>query len=76
VASKIGLSNGSYVSLWDRLGIADQGRAGGSKRIAIGTRLHDEETASRVGLQVLGMYGHIADEEDGPADRIEREGHQ
>ena len=46
--------------------MADEGRPGGPQRIAIGPCLPDEEAASRVGLQILGVHGHIADEEDGP----------
>ncbi len=76
VASEVSLPNASYIVLRHRFGIADQGCPGGPKRITVGPCLPDEEAASGVGLQVLGVHGHIADEEDGPPGRIEREGHQ
>jgi hypothetical protein len=47
-----------------------------SKRVTIGASLPDEETASRIGLQILRVHRHVADEEDGPAGGIECEGHQ
>jgi hypothetical protein len=47
---------------------------GGSKRLFVGPCLADKEAGSGVGLEVLGMHGHIADEEDGPPGRIERKG--
>ena len=62
--------------LWYRFGMPNQGRSWCPKWVAIGTCLFDEKTASRIGLQVLGVHGHIANEERGPSDRIEREGHQ
>ena len=34
------------------------------------------KTASRIGLQILGLHGDIANEEGEPASRIERKGHQ
>src|ERR1700722_11248936 len=73
---KILFSNGNYIVFYDRLGMADQCRSGSPKRIAIGSCLPYEETASRIGLQILSMHGHIANEENGTACRIEREGHQ
>jgi hypothetical protein len=62
--------------LLHRFGMADQGGPCGPERVAIGTFLSDEEAASRIGLQILGMHGHIANEEDGTTSKIEREGHQ
>jgi hypothetical protein len=56
--------------------LADEGGPSGPKRITVGPRLPDEEAASRVGLQVLGVHGHIADEENRPTKSIEREVHQ
>jgi hypothetical protein len=38
--------------------------------------LANEEAASGVGLQVLGVHGHIADEENGPTQGIDSERHQ
>ena len=76
VAGEIDLSNRSEVVFWHGLGVSDQGRSGSPKGITIGTRLCDEEAASRVSLQILGVHCHIADQEDGPACRIEGEGHQ
>src|SRR5579859_986487 len=57
-------------------GPADHGSPRGSKRVTIGACLPDEETASWIGLQVLRVHRHIANEEDRLAGRIEREGHQ
>src|SRR5450631_3105189 len=75
VASKVFLSNGSYIMVWHWFSIADHGRPGGSKRIST-SRLCYEQAASRVGFQILSMHGHIAYEENGPAGRIQRERHQ
>src|ERR1700753_2201505 len=76
MASKVPFSNRSNIMLWYGFGMTDQGRPRCPKWVAIGTCLFDEKTASRIGLQVLGVHGHIANEEGGPAGRIEGEGHQ
>jgi hypothetical protein len=55
VASQISLPHASYIVLGDTFGVTDQGCPAGSKRITIIPRLPDEEAASGVGLQVLGM---------------------
>jgi len=75
VASQVSLPSVSYIVLRHRFGIADQGCPGSPKPIIIGRCLADEEAASGVGLQVLGVHGHIADEEDGLPERIECERH-
>src|SRR5258707_11000441 len=56
VASQVFLPNASYIVLRHRFGIANHGCSGGSKSITIGPRLPDEEAASGVGLQVLGVH--------------------
>src|ERR1700761_985024 len=61
VACEVSFPSVSYIILRDGFGIADQGCSGGSKRISVGPCLANEEAASGVGLQVLGMHGHIAD---------------
>ena len=76
VTNQVSLPNASYIVGRHRFGIANHGCSGGSKRITVGPCLANEEAASGVGLQVLGVHGHIADEEDGPPGRIESEGHQ
>ena len=76
VASEVLLPNVSYVVLRYRFGSADESRLGGPKSIPVGRHLPDEEAASRVGFQVLGVHGHIADQKDGPTGRIESEWHQ
>jgi len=76
VASQVPLPSVTYIVLRQRFGIADQGCPGRPKRITLGPCLADEEAASGVGLQVLGVRGHIADEEEGLPERIERERHQ
>ena len=76
MASQILFPNGSGMSLWHRFGMTDQGDPSGPERFAIGTCLSDEETASRIGLQILGVHGHIANEEDRTTGKIKREGHQ
>src|ERR1039458_4026401 len=76
VASKVCLSNGSEIGFWHRLGVSNQGRSGSPKWVAISARLRNEEAASRVSLQILGVHGHVADEEDGPTCGIEGERHQ
>jgi hypothetical protein len=76
VASQVSLPSVSYIVLRHSLGLADWVCPGRPKRITLGPCLADEEAASGVGLQVLGVHGHIADEEEGPPERIEREGHQ
>ena len=75
VASQVSLPSASYFVLRDRFGVANHGCSGGSKRITVGPCLADEEAASGVGLQVLGVHGHIADKEDGLPERIECERH-
>src|SRR5260370_28635077 len=76
VASEVSLPSASYIVPRHRFGIANHGCSGGSKRIPIGPCLADEKAASGVGLQILGVHGHIADEEDGSPGRIERKRHQ
>jgi len=76
MASKVLFSNRSRIMLWHRFGMAKQGSPCGTKRIAVGTCLSDEETASRIGLQILSVHGHIANEEDGTTCKIKRERHQ
>jgi hypothetical protein len=65
MASKVLFSNRSSIMLWHRFGMADQGSPCGSERVAICHCLSEEEAASPIGLQILGVHGHIANEEDG-----------
>src|SRR5438067_312076 len=53
VASEIFLPSVSNIVLRYGFGVADQGCSCGSKRVAIGTGLRDEEAASRIGPQIL-----------------------
>jgi hypothetical protein len=76
MAHKVLFSNRSSIMLWHRFGMADQGGPCGSERVAIGRSLSDEEAASRVGLQILRVHGHIANEEDGTTSKIKRKGHE
>ena len=60
----------------DWLGEADKGGAGGAEDVTIGGGLGDEEAGVGVGREVLGVHGHVADEEERAAGGIERERHE
>jgi hypothetical protein len=76
VASEVRFPNCSDVVFWHRLSASNQGRSCGSKRVAIGSRLCDEEAASRINLHVLRVHCHIASKEGGPTCRVKRERHE
>ena len=76
VTCKVNLSNRIKFARGNRFGKADQSSPSSSKRIAIGIRLYNEETASRFRFQVLSMHCHIANQKKRPARRVERERHK
>ena len=76
MTGKVNLSNRMKLVCGNRFGKADQSSPCSAKRIAIGIRLRNEETASRLRLQILGMHHHIANQKERLARRVEREGHE
>src|SRR5580698_7549933 len=55
--------------------VADQGEAGSSQRISCDVGLGDQQTGMRVLIQILGVHGHAADEENGPPESVHRKRH-
>src|SRR4029077_4617862 len=54
----------------------DQRDSGRPEWIGIGFQLSDEKAGARVGLQILGMPGHAADEKNRAALVVEPVGHE
>src|ERR1035441_9470286 len=75
VASEVRLPSGSNLAIRYRHSVSYEGRSGSPKRVAISSRLRNEEAASRVSLQILSVHRHIAYEENGPTCRIRSEEH-
>jgi hypothetical protein len=56
--------------------VAEEGDAGGSEDVAVGCGLGDEEAGAGIGLEVLGVHGHGADEEEWASGGVEGVGHE
>jgi hypothetical protein len=56
--------------------VADEGDTGRAEDVAVGCGLGDEEAGPWVGLEVLGVHGHGADEKEGAAGGVEGVGHE
>ena len=76
VAGKVELASLVEVVSRDGFGCAEEGGACGSERVRSGVRGAEEEACARVGGEVLGVHGHVADEEERAACGIERVGHE
>lgn len=76
VAGEIEFADGGFVCFGDLEDVADEGGAGGAEGVSVGCGLGDEEAGARVGFDVLGVHGHVADEEEGAARRVECVGHE
>ena len=76
IAGQIKLAGRGHVRLGDPLNVTNQRDSGGSEWIGIGFQLRNEQAGAWVGLQILGVHGHAADEKNGAALVVEPIGHE
>src|SRR5271166_1483368 len=76
VTRQIGRTRGSQFWLWDSAHRSYQRDSGRTKWVAAGIRLCHKQAGPRVRLQVLGMHGHRADQEDGAPLSVQSVRHQ
>jgi hypothetical protein len=72
---EVELASFGLLYVWELQDVAHEGDACGSKDVAVRGGLGYEKTGARVGLEVLGMHRHRADEEERSARGIQSVGH-